>query len=160
MLIPSAIPVIIAIITIYYNQKANNRSIKANIVAKARIEWIQEARNSISDFCTIVTEHSVAKEMFLFVLDFNKLDASHQEIIQTFPTKINGLKNKILLYFNEDDTNEQGKVIREKSEKISQMIFESDGQSDVVKTQIEVDGLMDAANKYFKKEWEKVKEIN
>lgn len=79
-----SVTAITAVLAIIYSWQSNNKNIKANLVSKARIEWIQNVRNETSEL--------IALYYSLFtVVDLN----SAQEII----IKAKEKSERLILYF-------------------------------------------------------------
>ena len=79
-----SVTAITAVLAIIYSWQSNNKNIKANLVSKARIEWIQNVRNETSEL--------IALYYSLFsVADFN----ATQEII----IKAKEKSERLILYF-------------------------------------------------------------
>ncbi len=79
-----SVTAIAAVLAIIYSWQSNNKNIKANLVSKARIEWIQNVRNETSEL--------IALYYSLFsIADFN----STQEIMIRAKEK----SERLILYF-------------------------------------------------------------
>lgn len=160
---------IIGVVTIISNfcfNKKNNETIKelksielnANIIANARINWLESVRNHTADF--IKNTYSLKNEIL------TKNEEKFKEADENFRKSYYLLK----LYFtenrNSEEKNDEHKQILDASEKIYEFIYQEEvfirergGEFD----QNELDELLNSftalTSDYFKEVWEDAKNI-
>jgi hypothetical protein len=160
----SNIPLIVAVITFigivinvgisYIN---NKEGIKANVVSKARIEWIQEARAAASNFITECSNLILVVQSPIGGI----YEPRTKEETKKMLSSINKTANLLILYFGTD--NGENDVIVTKIEDITNSFTDENDQYFASKKFPEIEDkikeLRDILRVYFKKEWKRVSKL-
>lgn len=130
-------------------EKANKENFEGNIVAKARIEWIQEVRKRSVDFIASCYE----------LIEYKKQRKQTNEQIIRLSNKVESNATLLILYFGPDHSkNEDNEFIVFMISVISSIIIDKDGDYDVKRIDRQADNLevlKDFLRIYFKAEWKR-----
>lgn len=158
---------VVTIVSNFYFNKKNNETIKelksielnANIIANARINWLESVRNHTADF--IKNTYSFKNEIIM-----NKDSEKYKESYENFNKSFYLLK----LYFTENKSsgkkNEDHKNILQTSREIHnhvnnqvEYVLEEKGEFDEEKLDELIETFTITTSIYFKKVWEEAKNI-
>lgn len=117
---------IAAVLTFWFTREHNKKRLEADIISKARIEWIQNVRTEAVDFISLVTsisevdfrEENKTNEILKLKKDneiFKIEGLSNYESLQSYKLKIHEKANMLILYFGPklDNDNETKSKINE-----------------------------------------------
>ena len=149
------INIIVLLLTLYFTYRSSDKKIKADLVSKARIDWIQNVRKSASEFisaCFIFYKvHQWSPEKT------GTVDAASKEEL----SEINKHANLLILYFGpeSDKTKNDDKVVHNetiitKVTEIKDSINKNNWREDLTKNLDELTGLL---RQYLKDEWNTAK---
>lgn len=171
----SATP-LVAILTIVFSWKNNNNSIKANIVSKSRIEWIQEVRKVSVEFldaCYNVTSlisviksgesqniqpqnGAIAAAKVTLTEEKGRYSKNHNKDIIEEQAKVKKIGSLLSLYFGPDSSNNNQFIVC-LIDIIVLSISENDKIFEQGKIRIEdtINDLKNIFRIYFKVEWKR-----
>lgn len=145
------INIVVLLLTLYFTYRSSDKKIKADLVSKARIDWIQNVRKSASEFISACfmfdkTHQSSAEKI-------NTLDiVSKQE-----QSEINKHANLLILYFGpesegtkNDDKVVHNETIITKVTEIKDSINNNNWRKDLTQN---LDELTELLRQYLKDEW-------
>lgn len=149
------INIFVLLLTLYFTYRSSDKKIKADLVSKARIDWIQNVRKSASEFisaCFMFDKmHQSSAEKT------NTLDVVSKEEL----SEINKHANLLILYFGpeSDKTKNDDKVVHNetiitKVTEIKDSINKNNWREDLTKNLDELTGLL---RQYLKDEWNTAK---
>ncbi|MEQ6855288.1 hypothetical protein AAHH17_12480 [Lysinibacillus capsici] len=155
-----SITALAAVITIFINtyiaNKTSKANFKANIVAKSRIEWIQEVRKYSADF--IASCYDLAELLSIQEYEQNEDLESEKEIARLM-TEVTKNGNLLMLYFGPDSnkTNEIIIVIIKGlvDTLTNKKVWESQTLKDPTYDLNQLMALRDFLRIYFKAEWKR-----
>ncbi|PEZ83070.1 hypothetical protein CN374_29080 [Bacillus cereus] len=152
------------IISIYNNKKTlekqeqvNISNFKGNVVAKARIEWIQEVRNKSVDF--MIACHNLIKFLPTHK-DIDRLDKETKEKLSNLKNEVQKNGNLLILYFG-PDPNKNNELIVYLVTTITTPLVNNKGWYDLkarghtIKLTYKLEVLKDFLRIYFKAEWKR-----
>ncbi|MDA2113021.1 hypothetical protein PDN20_28775 [Bacillus cereus] len=148
--IAAFVALIAALITIFNVYKTNKSNFKANIVAKSRIEWIQEVRKKSVDFM------SACHNLFEFIRSQEENPRNKEEFLK-LKHEIEKHGALLILYFG-PDSNKNNDLIVCIVATILDLTRNSKGWYDEMDLPIladRVDVLRDFLRIYFKAEWKR-----
>jgi len=137
-------------------------SIEANVISKARIEWIQEARKAATNFMSDCSEYLLIMTTFQTNYSDNSDAREKLKILE-----INLIKsaNLLILYFG-NDFGENDAIVNQITNLNEKILKEPDTwpyadliRFDFMKFNTDIESLRDVLRKYFKKEWLKVSKV-
>ena len=149
------INIFVLLLTLYFTYRSSDKKIKADLVSKARIEWIQNVRKSASEFisaCFIFYKvHQWSPEKT------GTVDAASKEEL----SEINKHANLLILYFGPESEETKVKTdiihnesIVDKVIEIKNSINENGWQENLTEN---LDDLTELLRKYLKDEWDTAK---
>ncbi|HII4422640.1 hypothetical protein ACSW94_10155 [Clostridium perfringens] len=131
-------------------RELNRDNFKGNIVAKARIEWIQEVRKKSVDFI------SACNRLFTYINNENTFDL---KIVEELKSDVKRNATLLILYFGPDNgKNKNNDLIVYLIDLLSSKLLNKDGYYDkqhIILLEDYVDVLRDFLRIYFKAEWKR-----
>lgn len=136
--------------------------VKLNVVSAARIKWIEDLRDTLSQYCTKLDEISLAKANYF---DERKgktkpeLDSISRKFYDTYKvssSEVLRLQSKIMLYLN--SKNQQHKEIEEVLYQNS-LLLHNTNEYHLGKIRKNIEKLISISKDMFEIEWEKSKSI-
>ncbi|WP_197241224.1 hypothetical protein [Bacillus cereus] len=148
--IAAIVAFIAALINIFNGYKTNKSNFKANVVAKSRIEWIQEVRKKSVDFM------SACHNLFEFIRSQDENPRNKEEFLK-LKHEVEKHGALLILYFG-PDSNKNNDFIVSIVATILDLTRNSRGWYDEMELPIladRVDVLRDFLRIYFKAEWKR-----
>lgn len=166
---------ILAIITLTYTALDNRKKLKADLVAKSRVKWLEEARAisarvvktqrvSLGIFRTInrdIENHgSVNKEFYEKLIEIYDGETIKGEearsLFEMYFNNGNGKKKKLVEMLDN--------IMEHRQEKFDYLVYKKSNkkidESDIEELDNEIKYFVESLTEYFKEEWEKAKSGN
>lgn len=168
-----AVTAIIAIVTLFVNSIYSAKRVKADLVSKSRIQWIQSVRQLLSEYLTktryitflciriseeMQREARLTEHVKLEDSEVEKLKkTTNENILEMFQ-----IKNMLLLNFSNNRGNSEIlNIIIKVADNIDQYFKEINDKNFNITTSYEdIDNLTELGRDYFKEEWEVAKRGN
>lgn len=139
--------------------------VKLNIISSARIRWIENLKENISEYCVIIEQIRIHKHYTVYHLsktsDSDIKEKISEESYKEYTLKsaqLDILKNKILLNLNSDESLHKNiEAILNRLANITHSTNVSDEYDSEVGNLI--DRLIEESKEVFKTEWKKTKRI-
>lgn len=140
-------------ISIYNVYKTNNSNFKGNIVAKSRIEWIQEVRKNSAEFIALCYDLS----KLLDSQEFKEGDLETKKEIARLMYEVEKSGTLLTLYFGPDSSENNDVIIVIIKELVNLFTHELNwkSKSDIFLDLNNLMALKDFLRIYFKAEWKR-----
>jgi len=138
--------------------------VKSNIISSARINWIENLRNAISNYTVEISNCGLILTNFLSESE-GKSEEEGKAILKIFykkyeesANKSGVLANKILLYLNSNES--EHLKIEKLIEKLDTHLHKKDiSELNIDQIEADVTEIISISKGIFKKEWEKSKKL-
>ena len=149
------INIVVLLLTLYFTYRSSDKKIKADLVSKARIDWIQNVRKSASEFISVCFMLDKAHQWS--AEKKNTLEIEYKEEL----SEINKHANLLILYFGPESNKTKKKeqvvhneTIINKIIEIKDSINNNNWREDFIKN---LDELTELLRQYLKDEWDTAK---
>jgi len=145
--------------TLKLQRELGYENIEANVISKARIEWIQKAREATVEFISECSECLKFKQE----LQTDYYDTEKQKKIKISEMNVLRSANLLILYFG-DDFGENDDIVNQIISLKNNILIEHDTIKSFIEFDFnifnaDIESLRDLLRTYFKKEWLKVSKV-
>lgn len=163
---------VLAIISLTVTSWDSRRKLKADLVSKSRIKWLETVRPLVAEFTTKSTYYIfvLSSKMSKYDENLAKADSKGTEELNARRVELQLLYNKILLNTSNDSSNDNKllleplKIVKNEldvgkvGKRLDQMRKSKDAaDKENAELNKKIENLVESSRIYFKKEWEKAK---